>query len=322
VSTAPAIVHSAREQWRLARREHVTASDCAAILGVDPRRGPLSVYSEKLGLAQDGDSIPARWGRRMQEAIVLGYREETGRFAEDRDPYELLRHPDLKWLGATLDATTAGSQSNPAPVAWEDPATSPGNPLEIKAMGEWRREARDEEIPLPAQCQVQVQMACARASWGSVAAFVGITKPVLWADLPRNDAFLAAALPVLERFRQRVLARDPDPAWADSKPSTAEAIKRLWPGENGKTVALDGEANDLMDALERARAQGRESEKAERAAVAAIRLRMGEASFGGPFGDGSYIRQHRVGREAYEVAATSYVTVSRWRPKVRRGRRA
>lgn len=303
------------------RRALVTASDCAAILGADPRRSALAVYAEKLGVAKDEDSVPARWGRRMQEAIVQGYREETGRFAEDRDPHELLRHPGVPWLAATLDAVTAGSQSNPAPVDWEDPATSPGQPLEIKAIGEWRREARDEEIPLQAQCQLQVQMACARATWGAVAAFVGITKPVLWADLPRNEAFLKAALPVLEQFHLRVQRREPDPAWADAKPSTAEAIKRLWPGENGQTLALDAEAFSLMGELELARTRKRDAEKEERAALAALRVRLGEASFCGPCDDGSYIRQHRVDRAPYQVDGTSYVTVSRWRPKGPRRRK-
>lgn len=36
--SAPAIIGSAREQWPLRRRELITASDCAAILGLDERR--------------------------------------------------------------------------------------------------------------------------------------------------------------------------------------------------------------------------------------------------------------------------------------------
>jgi len=44
VSTAPAIVRDAERQWKLLHRELVTASDAAAIIGADPRRGEVAVW--------------------------------------------------------------------------------------------------------------------------------------------------------------------------------------------------------------------------------------------------------------------------------------
>ena len=42
-TVSAAIIHDKREQWLAARRECLTASDVAAVLGEDPRRGPLAV---------------------------------------------------------------------------------------------------------------------------------------------------------------------------------------------------------------------------------------------------------------------------------------
>src|SRR5687767_8539180 len=125
MADAPAVLPSARERWLAERRELLTASDVAAVLGVDPRRSPLSVYAEKRGLLEVAETPWMRWGRRVEGAIAEAYADETGRPVRDLG-LEIQRHPDVPWLGATLDRQVLeGSAAHPLV------APGPG-PLEAK----------------------------------------------------------------------------------------------------------------------------------------------------------------------------------------------
>lgn len=153
---------SRREDWLEQRRKLVTASDAAAILGLDDWRSPFEVYAEKVeGYVRERTGAMRR-GVRHEAAIALDYADETGREVYGRDPYEIAIHPEHRWLGATLDRTCAGNDEHPAP------REGPGA-LELKMVNaanapEWR-----EEPPTGYQIQNQIQMACAGLAWGSVA---------------------------------------------------------------------------------------------------------------------------------------------------------
>jgi len=308
-AASSAIVRSPRDAWLARRRALVTASDAAAILGVDPRRGPLAVYAAKLGVESD-ETEPMAWGRRLEDAIAEAYGAETGReVIAPADPYEITVHPELDWLGATLDRTTRGCQASPPPVG----LVAGFGPLQLKAVSDWRRKDWLEEPPIHYQVQVQVEMACAGAAWGSLAAFQGITRPVAWADLVRNDGFLAAALPRLHKFWWRVQRREPPEA--DGLPGTTEAIRTLWARDDGQTIALDGEALALVGEWDDARALAGTQAGRVRELTNRLRTRMGSATFGA-LPDGSFLTLKLVQRGSYEVQETEYRTLRRWRPRI------
>lgn len=233
----------ARERWKAARRGGVTASDCAAILGYVEGRSALSVYAEKVGALEPDEEDYMAFGRDVEGAIAKAYTRRTGRIAVDLGANVIQWHPDIPWLGATLDRQTAGNAEHPAP------ADGPG-PLECKAVAGMKARDWEEEPPVMFQIQVQIQMACTGADWGSLVALFGGIQ-VAWKDLLRNDRFIALALPKLEEFWWRVQRREP-PEEVDAKAATTDALKALYATADGSSVDLDEEARKLADAWESA----------------------------------------------------------------------
>lgn len=301
-------VDRGRAEWIAERREIITASDAAAILGADPRRGPLAVFAEKTGATPPPDDEDwMAFGRDVEGAIAKGYTRRTGRPARDLGGYVISRHPDLPWLGATLDRETEGSELLPSP------APGPA-PLELKAVGgravaEWK----DRE-PTHYVIQLNIQMAVTGAAWGSLAPlFHGLT--IEARDHLRNDRFLAAALPRIEEFHLRVLRRDP-PEETDVLPETSRALRALFPG-NGETVALEPSALALVQKWEAMKVASSEADEAAKEAENQLRRLLGGATFGA-LADGSYLRIRETRRAGYTVQPTTYTTLGRWWPKVRR----
>jgi putative phage-type endonuclease len=236
------IVHTDREQWLAQRRTLVMASEAAAILGLDPYRGPLSVYAEKVEGLSVEETKMMRWGRRVEGAISEGYEEETGRKVVDRGPYTIDVHPDIPWLGATLDRDVVEvSEKEPLPVG----AAGPGA-AEFKAVAGFKAKDWREQPPDHFLIQLQIQLACTGRQWGSLCALLG-GLTLAWRDILRHERFLAAALPKLEEFHLRVKRRDPPPA--DGSEGTAAAIKRLWPDESGETIDLGAKGREVYEAL-------------------------------------------------------------------------
>lgn len=313
---APAIIHSPREQWLARRRELVTASDVAAILGEDERRGPLAVYASKVGDAETEETEAMARGRDFEDAIARAYERQTGRQVRALGEFEIQIHRDLAWLGATLDRVTASDcESESGMVFTDDPV-----PLQIKmALGsaaEWR-----DEPPTAYLCQVNIEAACYGSSWAALAGLVG-PGPLAVSDHQRDDEFLALAIPQLEDFRGHVLRKDPAscgagcPMVADAKPGTSAAVRRLWNTVGRGTVPLGQDALELVRAWDfahlRLKVYEAEAEKAENA----LRALLGDAAFGA-LPDGRYVRRSHRSRGGYEVGPAEWVQLDVWAPKVR-----
>lgn len=316
---APAILPSKRDQWLAARRACVTASDVAAILGEDPRRGPLAVYASKVGEFEAEETLPMRRGRRLEGIIAAEYEEQTGRPVASVPEYELLFHPDVRWLAATLDRKVLATEAAPDPFGKADvgPARTAVSraraPLQIKyALGSashWK-----DEPPLAYAVQVTIEMACAGSMWGALCGMVG-PGPLKTFDLPRNDGFLDAAIPRLEAFWLAVKRREPPEA--DGLPGTSEAIKRLWADEDGETIPLDREALKFADDLDSAKARVSAAGATVKELQNKLRARMGSASFGA-LPDGTYLKAPKRKRRAHEVEGSEFRVLERFWPRIRR----
>jgi len=312
VTSAPAIVRTEREAWLAERRKLIGASEVAAILGVDPRMGPLAVYASKVSDTADVEETRwMKWGRRVEGAIADGYADETGRPVVDCGAHEIRRHPYAPFLGATLDRLTGGSLAHPEPIEGMLRV-----PLEAKAVAGFKAKEWAEDPPLHYQVQLQAQLACTGAQWGSLVALIGGIS-LAWRDLLRNDAFLAAALPKLEEFWLRVERRQPPDA--DGLPGTTAAVRALWSEEDGETVPLDVEALELVSLWEKAKAIEKGTEDEIETLGNRLRARMGSASFGA-LPDGSMLTLRTTKRAGYTVQPTEYRALRRWWPKLlRRG---
>ncbi|HEX6602551.1 MAG TPA: YqaJ viral recombinase family protein, partial [Solirubrobacterales bacterium] len=96
---------SDREPWLKARRELVTASEVAAILGVDPYRDALAVYRDKVFPDSTGPlelDDPRFWGQVLERPVLETAANYYGwQFAMSGD---LLISRQYPFIGATLDA--------------------------------------------------------------------------------------------------------------------------------------------------------------------------------------------------------------------------
>jgi putative phage-type endonuclease len=314
MTQAPAILEP-RVSWLKKRQSILTASDCPAVLGMDPRRGPLSVYASKVLGQTDEDELDwMTWGRDVEGAIAKGYARKTLRPVFDRDPYEIAIHPDIPWLGATLDRTTEGCPELPAPAGATGRA-----PLELKAVGgasvrEWKGEAPPDHFA----AQVQIQIACTGAQWGALGALLyGVQ--IEPRDILRHDTFLTAAIPALEEFRWRVENRQPPEA--DGLPATRAAIGALYGVEDGETIYLPDDTLSLVEEWEQASAAKTEAEEKVETLRNILRARLGSASFGN-LKDGSWLQAPITNRKGFTVQPTSYRRLVRKHPKAVSRRRA
>ncbi len=303
-----AILHDAREQWLMQRRTLLTASDIAAVLGVDPRRGPLQVYLSKVKGTDTDETDWMAFGRDVEDAIAKGYERKSGRPVQTLGAHYISRHPDVPWLGATLDRQALGCERTPPPVLCHAGPV----PLECKAVGLMKRQEWEEDPPLHYVIQLQFQMACTSAMWGSLCALLGGVS-IVWKDLVRDDGFLESALPALEEFWMRVQRQNPPPA--DALPGTTEAVKRAWAEANGATVPLNDPAIlDMVERWEHAKVACRQQESTVDQLANQLRVHLGDATFGA-LPDGSFITLKNQKRDGFTVAPTEFRVLRRWWPK-------
>lgn len=94
------------------RGTYLGSHDTSAIFGLNPWRGPINVYMDKLGMSvqRDVDDIPEqlRMGLKMQPVILDLFAEKMRCNLEGE---RFIRHPELTWFGGTPDATIVGEKA-------------------------------------------------------------------------------------------------------------------------------------------------------------------------------------------------------------------
>lgn len=101
------------ETWKRNRGTYIGGSDAAAILGLSPYRTIGECWIEKVraqeALEAGDETIDpemetrfSRWGKRWEKTVLDEYQDVTG-FEVRRPGLTLYRHPDLPFIGGTLD---------------------------------------------------------------------------------------------------------------------------------------------------------------------------------------------------------------------------
>lgn len=270
MTVLPMTANPERSRWLSERQKTIGASEVAAVLGLDPYKGPVAVFASKIGAYELEDNYVLRRGRLHETAIGEEYASETGRKVESLGAYTIQRHPTIPFLSATLDAVISGSEQTPAPA--EGKGT-----LQIK-LGLGSAKDWKEGIPDHYRVQVQVEMACFGAKWGAITALTG-PGPLYCEDVLPDPDFWAAAVPVLERFWHDTLKGKP-PDKADALPSTSDALKALYSEVPGTKVMLGEEDEKLAQEWKEQKAIAKEAEERARKAQNQIILHMRESSVG------------------------------------------
>lgn len=132
------------EDWKRLRGSYIGGSDAASILGLSPYRTIGETWLAKVRAQEaleageeasdpDIETRFTRWGRRWEGIVLDEYQDVTG-FDVERTGLTLYRHPELPFIGGTLDAqalTPAGdkriveAKTTDAWVQWRDQVWGP-----------------------------------------------------------------------------------------------------------------------------------------------------------------------------------------------------
>lgn len=234
-----------KAKWLEQRLTGIGASDASSILGINPWKSALALYTEKVGIAAPNvsESEIMEWGHRLEAPIAEAYEDETGRTVFDPGDFEIQRHRTLGFMMATLDRVVLDVTKDPP----KKPLPTPGDGvLEIKTTGAFNADEWEDEPPLFYQVQVQHQLAVTGLAWGSLAVLIG-GQQFRWIDLKRNDAFIEKLIQAEDEFWWRVKNLNPPPP--DNTKSSADALAILFPKETEDTIALPGEFSEADAAI-------------------------------------------------------------------------
>lgn len=224
------------------RATGVSASEIAAIAGLNPFASPIDVWLQKPTatreaiVPEDDPFGPTAVGSALEGAVLELYAKRTGNLAERcRDT---LRHPTLEWVLATPDAFV-----------------DPTHLVEIKCVGPRMASDWDEGPPSYVYCQALWQMLVTGAQVVDVAALFGPTEyPRIW-PVERDEELIADLVDIGRRFWfEHVLTDIPPPPLPDEDRGAylAKRFRQL----RGEYLELTGEAADRLEAL---RCQEREA---------------------------------------------------------------
>ena len=258
-----------RQSWLNGRSLGIGASETAAALGENPYRSPFSLWAEKTGKLEPADLSKferVEWGNRLEGAIAKAVGERFGREVLHNEEFAIHRSDEHNFLTATVDALQRHA-SRPDLGA-----------LEIKTTSEWNRKAWKDGPPTEYAIQLQQQLLCTGLKWGSIVVLVGGQELLGPFGAEFNPTFWQHAIRRLTNFWQSVQNQTPPPL--DNSRSTAEAIARLFPFDDGGSIELSDEAETHCAHVLRLREKLKTLEDAKRGHESKLRHELGDAAIG------------------------------------------
>lgn len=286
---------SDRASWLQLRLQDLTASDIAAVVGLDPYRSPLRVYAEKTGLiAGAADNDIMRRGRWLEPAVIEAVREEHPAW-EVRRAGVYLRNPAIR-MGATPDAVAI------------DPEREGIGCVQCKVVSRpvFERDWPDGRAPLKFEIQTLAEAMLLDAAWAVVAALVigTYSADLVIHEVPRHAGAEARIHDTVLDFWAAVdEGRQPAPIFMDD----AEVIDALYP-EQKAGLSRDFSADNRLPALLAERAECKDDIKSAEDRVkeidAEIKAKLGEAEEGTL--PGWHLSWKTQTRRSYVVAESTY----------------
>ncbi|MAQ49666.1 MAG: alkaline phosphatase [Pseudomonas sp.] len=219
-----------REQWLTVRKGGIGSSDAAAAVGLNPYKSQLALWLEKTGrdaakpqIDPNDDSTPAFWGTILEPIVATQYSKRTG--LKVRKVNAVLQHsdPDLRWMMANLDREVVGSAEVQI--------------LECKTAGINGARLWKDGVPEYVQLQVMHQLAVTGKQAADIAVLIGGQELEIH-RIERDEKMIANLIELERRFWQYVVDDTPPPA--DGSDSADQALRCLYPQDNGRTLDLSG----------------------------------------------------------------------------------
>jgi putative phage-type endonuclease len=236
-------------EWLETRRDLITATDIAPILGVSPYRCEADIAAIKTGRPTFESNIPMRVGTALEPLIASEYQGKTGRRL--RRVRGLWVHPGIPWAAASPDYTVVGERRL----------------VEAKWSGSKSRFA--DGLPEDIACQAQWQLFVSGYGACDIAALT--PSELLIFTVEADPALQDSLLVVAEDFRRRLAAGGPFRQSLDS-------LKRTHPADDGTAIEADAETAEAVESLWNLRAQRRQLERAEEELEVRVKDRMGDAA--------------------------------------------
>jgi len=261
--------YSNRTRWLAARSKGIGGSDAPAVVGVSRFKSALSLWTEKTsGIGSDGGAIHpelAKLGHAVEPIVRKLYADESTRRVINPGKYAICWSNQHPWLFATLDGLVNAPDR-------EGPGV-----LQIKNVTEFARDRWAEEPPLDVQVQVQHEMLAAGCRWASIAFLVG-GRRFAYVDYERDEDFCCRLVEAERGFWEAVEANEMPPV--DGSESTARALVKLYPIDDGSTAILSEEADAWDAELATVQAELKRLEGEERRLKNLLIEAIGESTFG------------------------------------------
>lgn len=248
------------EREKLVREEAIGSSDAPVVAGLSPYKRPIELWHEMAGNIprySDEEKLHQKIGTRLQPVIAKLVAEQLGLKIRRCPPMKSVEHP---FMSASLDYEIVGHPRGPGI-------------LEIKNRA---GQAPWEHVPEDTEIQVRHQMCVKKRAWtivGGLFRFGAIQSYEVLRDT-ETEAYLVE---IEGRFMALVRAgTPPDHTW-DAQ--SVDLLKRLYPCDSGKTIALDSPdavamARQYLDAKQAVK----DFEDREAAAKGWIQNAIGDAS--------------------------------------------
>lgn len=314
------------EEWLAARKTIVgipiSSTDAPAIVGVSRFKSPLSLFHEKRSATKDiapKYAEMAQWGRELEDIIAARYAIRTERPIQrtGEGKFVIQQREDADWMIASCDRYATATVATPLDDDDEDEDDERDDPgervlppagekivVEVKNAHFMTKDrwASETEPPLEYMVQLQHQLAVTGLPWGSLAVLIGGTE-FRWADIARNDSFIATLMQREMEFIERVQRNDAPEA--DGSAATARVLKALYPKENGLAIELPPEAIEWANGLESAKADAKSAKDRKDEFSNALKAAIGENTMG-TLRDGRVFTYKQQGRKETIQKATSF----------------
>ena len=254
-----------REEWLAARRQGVTASEIAVILGISPYDSPFNLFHKKTGtIPEDFDNDAMSLGRHLEPWIADRWAaDHPGWFVA---PGGLWTNSDRPWQMATTDRDLFRMDETTLGV--------PHSVLEIKSSGTydgWGEDGTDE-IPPYYRAQVLWQLDTLGLTEAHVTCWFKHTDQRRDYVIKFDEADVDLMRCEAHAFLEAVEHGDPPPV--DASAATGHALMALWPDVEDREATIPAGLTRQYEAAKKAAAKAKERVKRTENE---IRARIGDA---------------------------------------------
>ena len=289
-----------REKWLLERQHGIGASEVAAVMGISNWDSRLSLAARKAGaIGEIADNEFMSAGRRLEPFIAEWALEENEINRRGLACGIMLRSTRYQWLFCTPDYW----------VKEEVDGIEALVPLQIKntmRAGDW-----DDGVPDHIMVQCQTEQVVTGAPWSYVAVLLTGHR-LRWHRIEPNDELHTEIIQQTEEFWMDLAnGREIRP---DGSQASTDALRDLYPQDNGETVALDGELLAVATEMDLLKEERKAIDLDLNLGENKIKAAMGDATFA-TFPDGSGYTNKTQTRKGYEVKESSFRVLRRQKGK-------